>query len=169
VEQALRAVGQAFATLGCPDARLSVSGKLDFRLSHQLSAYSKEDPPPTKVKHIPLPVIGYAADMCHFTNTAYSHAIADMLLLGFYFLLRPGEYAFKSNLDASPFRLCDVHLLINTRRLDVLAAPEHELHQANFVALEFTNQKNGVRGELVGLGHSGHPSWCPVQAILSRI
>jgi hypothetical protein len=115
VEQALCAVGQAFATLGYPDPRLSVSRKLDFRLSRQLSAYSKEDPPPTRVKPIPLPVIGYAADMCRLTNTAYSHAIADMLLLRFYFLLRPGEYAFTNNLDASPFRLCDVHLLINTR------------------------------------------------------
>jgi hypothetical protein len=169
VEQALRAVGQAFATLGCPDPRLSISGKLDFRLSRQLSAYSKEDPPPTRVKPIPLPVIGYAADMCRLTNTAYSHALADMLLLGFYFLLRPGEYAFTNNIDASPFRLCDVHLLINNRRLDVLMAPETDLQQSNFIALEFTTQKNGVRGELVGLGRSGHPSWCPVQATLSRI
>ena len=72
--------------------------------------------------------------MCRLTNTAYSHAIADMLLLRFYFLLRPGEYAFTNNLDASPFRLCDVHLLINTRQLDVLAALEHDLNQANFVA-----------------------------------
>jgi hypothetical protein len=169
VEQALRAMSQVFAALGCRDPRLSVSGKLDFHLSHQLSAYSKENPPPTRVKPIPLPVIGYAADMCHLTNTAYSYAIADMLMLGIYFLLCPGEYAFTTNIDTSPFHLCDVYLLINTRRLDMIAVPEQDLNQANFVALEFTNQKNGVFGELVGLGHSGHPSWCPVQAILSRI
>jgi len=107
--------------------------------------------------------------MCHLTNTAYSYAIADMLMLGIYFLLCPGEYAFTTNIDTSPFHLCDVYLLINTRRLDMIAVPEQDLNQANFVALEFTNQKNGVFGELVGLGHSGHPSWCPVQAILSRI
>jgi hypothetical protein len=28
---------------------------------------------------------------------------------------------------------------------------EHELHNVNYIALEFTTQKNGVRGELVGL------------------
>jgi hypothetical protein len=29
--------------------------------------------------------------------------------------------------------------------------------------------KNGVRGELVGLGRSGHPTWCPVRALLNRV
>jgi hypothetical protein len=37
------------------------------------------------------------------------------------------------------------------------------------VALEFTNQKNGVRGELVGLGRSGHPLLCPVKAMIWRL
>lgn len=53
VEDALRAVGQAFSTLGCVDPRLTASGKLDIRLSRQLSAYKKEDPPPHRVKPIP--------------------------------------------------------------------------------------------------------------------
>jgi hypothetical protein len=37
------------------------------------------------------------------------------------------------------------------------------------VALEITTQKNGVRGELVGLSQSGHPLLCPVLAIIHRI
>jgi hypothetical protein len=40
--------------------------------------------------------------------------------------------------------------------------------QVNFIALEFTTQKNGVRGEMIGLGKSGHPTWCPVRALLNR-
>jgi hypothetical protein len=169
VEGALRAVGQAFSTLGCVDPRLTTSGKLDIRLSRQLSAYKKEDPPPHRVKPIPLPIIGYAADMCRLANTPYSNALADMLLLGFYFLLRPGEYARTTNTEASPFRLCDVHLMINDHRLHPYQATQAELSRVNFVGLEFTNQKNGVRGEIVGLGASGHHTWCPVQALLSRI
>jgi len=50
-----------------------------------------------------------------------------------------------------------------------MTASEQELHQVNFIALEFTNQKNGVWGELIGLGRSGHPTWCPVYTILSRV
>ena len=45
VEGALRAVGQAFSALEQPDPRLLPSGKLDLRLSRQLTAYKKEDPP----------------------------------------------------------------------------------------------------------------------------
>jgi hypothetical protein len=37
------------------------------------------------------------------------------------------------------------------------------------VALEFTKQKNGVCGELVGLGRSNHAYLCPVKTIIWRI
>jgi len=80
-----------------------------------------------------------------------------MLLIGFFFLLRPGEYAHTSNPESCPFRLCDVHLMHGVTRLDPFHAAEITLRSATHVALEFTNQKNGVRGELVGLGRSGHP------------
>jgi hypothetical protein len=50
-----------------------------------------------------------------------------------------------------------------------MTCPAQELALVNFVALEFTNQKNGVRGELVGLGRSGHPAWCPVLALINRV
>jgi hypothetical protein len=92
-----------------------------------------------------------------------------MLLLGFFFLLRPGEYAHTTNPDSSPFRLCDIHLLIHDRRLNPFTCTELELNAATHVALEFTTQKNGVQGELVGLGRSGHPQWCPVLAIIRRL
>jgi hypothetical protein len=68
-----------------------------------------------------------------------------------------------------PFWLCDVHLLINDRRLHNLTATKRDLQQVNFVALEFTNQINGVRGEFIGLGQSGHASRCPVHALTSRV
>jgi hypothetical protein len=122
VEDALRAVGQTFSTLGCANPRLQASGKLDFRLSRQLSAYTKIDPPPTRVKLIPFPIIVQAAQLCYTANTASALATADMLLLGFFFLLRPGEYAYTDNKNAAPFRLCDIHILINNRRLDPYTA-----------------------------------------------
>jgi hypothetical protein len=162
-------VGQTFTTLRCPDPRLQPSGKLDFRLSRQLSSYAKVDPPPARVKPIPLPIITHAASLCRRANTPFSNTIADMLLLGFFFLQRPGKYAYTQNENAAPFRLCDVHLLVHNRHLDPATAPHAQLEQVNFVALEFTTQKNGVLGELVGLGRSGHPQWCPVCALLNRV
>jgi len=87
--------------------------KIRFLLVGQLSAYKKQDPPPNRVKPIPFPIIAHASNLCHLANTTFAHALADMLLLGFYFLLRPGEYAYTTNPDATPFRLQDVHLLIH--------------------------------------------------------
>jgi hypothetical protein len=92
-----------------------------------------------------------------------------MLIVGFFFLLRPGEYAATANPDAAPFRLCDVHILLHSRRLDPLTCIDQELTAATHVALEFTTQKNGVRNELVGLGRSGHPVLCPVLALCNCV
>ncbi len=169
VEAALRAVGQTFSALGYRDPRLQDSGKIDFRLHRQLQAYNKADPPPHRVKPVPLQVIQQAVRFCNISNVPHFHAIGHMLILGFFFLLQPGEYAKTENEEATPFRLCDVHLLRGTVRLNVMLCPEADLHSATFVALEFTNQKNGVRGELVGLGRSGHPILCPVLAMIQRI
>jgi hypothetical protein len=155
--------------LGHPDPRLTSSGKLDLRLSQQLSAYKKQDPPPTRVKPIPFPILAHTAALCYRANTAQTCTIADMLILGIFFLLRPGEYAHTDNENAAPFRLCDVHLLIHNRCVHPLTCTHDELDHVNYIALEFTTQKNGVRGELIGLGRSGHHMHCPVQAACNRI
>ncbi len=57
VGDALRAVGQALASLGFPDPRLLPSRKLEFRLGRQLAAYNRMDPPPTHVKLIPIAIL----------------------------------------------------------------------------------------------------------------
>jgi len=125
VGDAVRAVGQAFASMGLPDPRLTATGQLDLHLSRQLSSYNKHDCPPTRVKPIPLSI------------------------------LHP------------PFWVRDVHLFRN----GTCMTPQHLLagHLTTFVALEFTTQKNGVKGELIGLGPSGVPTFCPVHAVRNRL
>jgi hypothetical protein len=63
----------------------------------------------------------------------------------------------------------DIHLMVRNRRLDHLHCTDAALDSATFVGLEFTRQKNGVMGEIIGLGRSGDASFCPVQAIINRI
>jgi hypothetical protein len=50
-------VGQGFARLGAPDPRLNSTGGIDFRLQRQLRGYAQADPPPRRVKPIPISVI----------------------------------------------------------------------------------------------------------------
>lgn len=91
-----------------------------------------------------------------------------MTALAFFFLLRPGEYTGTTS-NATPFRLCDVQLFIGGNRLNFTTASEATLMAATFGTLEFTNQKNGVRGEIIGLGRSGNPQMCPVLCLTRRI
>jgi len=91
VEAALRAVGQTFSTLGYQDPRLQLSGKLDIRLQRQLQAYSKEDPPPSRVKPIPLQIIQHVVAMCARSNDPKLQAISHMIILGISFYLDPAN------------------------------------------------------------------------------
>jgi hypothetical protein len=169
VEGALRYVGQMIALLGFRDPRLQPSGKLDLRLQCQLQAYSKQEPPPNRVKPIPLYIILHIVQHCYMMPDAREQAIAHMITLGFFFLLRPGEYTHTGNTEAAPFRLHNIHIFRNNVRLNTLHCPEEHLDSATQVALEFTKQKNGVQGELVGLGRSNHAFLCPVKAMIWRI
>lgn len=97
-------------------------------------------------------------------------ATGDCLVLAFYFLLRPGEYSGAPRTTADDlFRIQDVGVWIGHRRLDPCRCPTPDLLAATFVTVTFTSQKNGVRGETLGHGRSGHPSLCPVHALTRRL
>ncbi|CAJ1954978.1 unnamed protein product [Cylindrotheca closterium] len=91
-----------------------------------------------------------------------------MIIVAFFFLLRPGEYTGTTN-DDTPFRFLDVQLKVGVRHLDLLTTTPAELWAATSVALTFTTQKNGVRGEVICHGQSGHDVLCPVRSMIRRI
>jgi hypothetical protein len=98
-------------------------------------------------------------------------AVADMAFIAFFFLNRPGEYARTTSPDAKtvPFRLGDVTFTIGARRMAAPLASAADINAATFVQLNFSQQKNGVRGEGIGHGRSGHPFACPVRALQRRV
>ena len=93
-----------------------------------------------------------------------------MVVLAFFFLLRPGEYTSGSkSSDTTPFTLADVQFFLGSRRLNIQTTPDAVLRRATFATLEFTTQKNGVRGEVIGLGKSGSQTLCPVIVLVERV
>ena len=94
--------------------------------------------------------------------------VADMIGLAFFFLLRPGEYA-NSPSDSTPFESRDVQLFRGQQRLNLTTASEARLLAATFCSLTFCDQKNGVKGEVVGLNHSGDPFLSPTKILARRI
>jgi len=130
-----------------------------------LKAFSKKDPPPHRVKPVPVAVLRNVAATAATSHCPHRNATADMTILAFFFLLRPGEYTGGSS-DTVPFRFQDVQLFIGPTRLDLATASIASLRQATFGTLTFTNQKNGVRNEVIGHASSGDPVLCPVQALI---
>jgi hypothetical protein len=57
VEDAVRHVAQAFTRVGAVDPRLNVFGEIDYRLQAVLRTWKKVDPPPTRVKPLPMLVL----------------------------------------------------------------------------------------------------------------
>ena len=166
----MRAVGQAYAGMGSSDPRLNAHGALDFRLTSLYQAWSKRDEPPTRVKPLPVSLLTHTVNLATTEATPSSAAASDCLVLGFYFLLRPGEYiGLPDDILDTLFRLRDVTLWIGSRALDHMLCPLPDLLAATFVTLTFTRQKNGVRNETIGHGRSGHPALCPVLRLASRV
>jgi hypothetical protein len=83
-------------------------------------------------------------------TSSFQLGIADMIVIAFFFLLRPGEYT-DSTSDLSPFCFKDVQLFIGEQHLNLTTATRASINTATFTTLTFTDQKNGVRGEVIGL------------------
>jgi hypothetical protein len=168
VEDALRAVDQAHARLGALDPRKDGHGGIDFRIQRQLKAYTKDDAPPKRVKPIPILIIIYILAQAYGDQRNDPElAIADMITIASFFLLRPGEFA-GTTLDYTPFSLQDVGLYIGPLKLDLTRASDAELDSATSVSYTFTSQKNGVRDEKVVQGPSGNGLCCPFRASIRR-
>jgi hypothetical protein len=94
--------------------------------------------------------------------------IADMIVIAFFFLLRPDECTGMYSDDAA-FKIQDVSLYIQERCLDILSATDRELEVATSTSYVFTRQKNGHRNEKVVHRSSGDPLCCPVKATVPRM
>ena len=147
---------------------MNANNKFDYRLQRMLSAYAKEDPPPNRVKPVPIQVLRRIFVIADNTEDPVAVALADMIGLAFFFLLRPGEYT-DSPSDTSPFQLRDVQLFAGPQRLDLASASDATLLSATFASLTFRDQKNGVRGEVIGLGHSGDRLLSPPRILARRV
>ena len=120
-----------------------------------------------RVKPIPIRILLSILAQSHASTNPHTKATGDMIALAFFFLLRPGEYTASST--TTPFTLGDTQLFIGRNRIDLANAPDTDIAAATFASLTFTTQKNGVRGEVVGLGRSGRYFACPVLALANRV
>jgi hypothetical protein len=101
-------------------------------------------------------------------GTADHIAIANMLTITFLFLMCPSKYTSTPS-DTTLFTLADVQLFISHCHLNIFLDLEADLLASTFCLYTFMDQKNGVQGEVIGLGHSGSPLMCPILSTIHHI
>jgi hypothetical protein len=172
VSTALCHVGQTLAYMGTPDPRLDSHRAVNLRLQHQLRHYSKTNPPPWRVTPIPIQILRHLAEASQTGPNATDSrkAVADLVIIAYYFLMRPGEYCTTSGKDAlHPFHTGELELWCGPTQLNLTTASDNDLLTATFCILTFSDQKNANRSEKVGHSTSGDPFFCPVRAIAWRV
>jgi hypothetical protein len=90
----------------------------------------------------------------HTGGTDDERVITDMILIAFFFLLRPGEYTGTVS-TVTPFQLQDINLYIYGRHLDLVKVLDVDLGPATLTSYNVRTQKNGHHNEKVIQGSSG--------------
>ena len=155
----MRQVGQAFSLLGMIDPRMDRTGaKLDIRITRLLSAWKRADGGAKRRRPLPMALLQAAGRMAARADASLaSKAMARLMWLGFFFLLRPGEYLAKATAQF-PFRLNQIFFRVGSTEFRADVIPLHLLREnvtsLTFAGMQFDLQKNGVPDEKIGLGAS---------------
>ena len=168
VEDYLRTVGEEIASMGTQNPRLDLAGNVVPRIKQLQSNWTKQDPPPERVKPIPLQLVRHVVNRLDFTNP-FQAAKADALIIGFFYMLHPGEHTWDST-NHHPFRFCDASFSLGDNPAsNGVTISDADLEAATRVFLNFTTQKNGEKDEAITHGDTSDPILSPVAAVRRRV
>jgi hypothetical protein len=171
VAKALQFVSQELILDGHPDPRRASPAQhaLDLPIARLLKKYSDEDPPPEPKLAIPVSTIAAIAEKYRWS--AHLSAVADLVIIAFFYLLRVGEYTAPANPREKrtiPLRGCDIRLWTHDGYLIPHSAGLNALLQAESATVCIAHTKNGTKGAVVH--HSrGRGPICPVAALARRV
>ena len=138
----------------------------DLELAQLTKAYKKTDPPPEKVKPIPLPIVRQACR--NQPNTRQGRARANAITNGFFYLLRPGEYVHSSKYD-HPIRLQDTTFHHKSGFYNGATAPITKIKTSKDVVLNFPDQKNGDKNQPINHGDTRDAKMSPVKSVRDQV
>ena len=146
-------------------------GRYLLPLERQVEAFRRADPPPEHKLAVPVAVPAHLIRVSQAAQHPRNEAVADLVTIGFYFLLRVGEYTHtneKQRRRTKQFRAKDVTFWDSTGAVIPNTAPLATLAQAAEATLSISNQKNGTRGSLIH-HEANHELSCPVAALARRV
>jgi integrase len=126
------------------------------------------DPAAFRVKPMPIQVLHHAQSRCDPTNEIHQ-LLMDAAYIGFFWLLRPGEYLRARNSKPICLRNVTLRATATQTPFQALNAPLAEIIAADFSAITFDDQKNRTKGEVIAHGSTDHHLACPTKAIIRRV
>ncbi len=170
---ALGAVAKGITDLGQPDPRKQADGKFWPVLTDFKRALVREDAPKDRAYPANTTILRQLDDSLSFDHAewgAYNQVVRDLIIVGFFWLLRPAEYTHSTTAESrsQAFKFRDIYFTIDGR---VYCAPDAPLNDTNDVnrittaTLQFEDQKNAVRGEQVSHRPNSDPTLCPCKAL----
>ena len=142
-----------------------------------LDGFGKEDPPTIKKLPIEVDIPEYIS-LCSLRAAASERtkAIADLILIAFYYLLRVGEYTTKGERNTTKqtvqFQFKHITFFKHDAmgRLQQLprSASDDDILSAHSATLRLENQKNGWKGVCIHQETNGDLYHCPVRALGRR-
>jgi hypothetical protein len=142
-----------------------------------LDGFRKADPPTVKQLPVEADVPEFLVKRGLAPNAReLDHAIGDLTMIAFYYLLRIGEYTTKgarnNSKQTEEFKLVDITFFSKDARGQLRClprdAPMDLILAAEGATMKLDNQKNGWKGVCVYQECNGDPIHCPVRALGRR-
>jgi hypothetical protein len=171
VAVALRAVAQKYVLDGHADHRRASPAQhsLNLLIARLIKKFGDDDPPPQPKLAVPVSTIRAIATQYSFGP--HHMAVADMVVVAFFYLLWVGEYTKQARARGTkrtvPLRKCDVRLWRDGVLLNHESGVE-ALRLADSATISIAHTKNGTKGAVV---HHDAISGeiCPVAALARRV
>ena len=171
VQVALRAISTTLQLAGQPNPLVGAQGKYPKAITQQLEGYKRSDPPSRPQLAAPLHLIQFILAQLSASPRPRDQALADSLVIAFYFLLRVGEYTY-SNPTAKkrthPITASDVTLWCNGTVLHPALPLNLLLHSCTQASITIRNQKSGKQQAILS-HHATRKPDCPITAIVRRL
>ena len=157
--------------MGFPDPRLQPqSRQLHPLLDAFLKGMRREDDPQKRSYPVNVRILRKLRDARR--DGAFremdDHTI-DLLIVGFFWLLRPCEYLDTQCVESrtQAFRLKHIILVLDGKVYNASRTSLNDLMTkiVTSASLEFDDQKNAVRGETIGHKATSDPIFCPAKAL----
>lgn len=133
-----------FSTLGTQDPHHNELGLLNFLLKQVTVGWKCKDSTPMRQHPVPQLVLKEATRLSHKYNCCQELAITNLMWLGFFYLLHPGENFYMTKGRYTHF---------GQSEFTGAMTPLQLLDQVTYAGLYFTMQKNRISGKTIGGSH----------------